>query len=415
MIKRLALILVLAIVVVIAVLWWRENRTWDGPVQKVTASAAQIEQGRYLTQAADCAACHTAPGGAPLAGGYPLQTPFGTIFGSNLTPSADQGIGRWTKEQFYTALTEGVAPGGRHLYPAMPYTSYKGITREDSDAIYAYLMTRPAVDVAILENDLPFPFNQRMAMIGWNILFRTSAPLPASSEGSSAAWTRGRYLTDVLGHCGECHTPRGKLGQMQLDKAMQGGIIGRFSAPALTPEALAQRGWTPDDLQAFLSTGIAAQGSAFSEMHTVVDLSTRHLNADDQKALVTYLMGDKPPAAAAVTVKNEGGNDAGRMTWLNVCAGCHARDGEGKPNVTVGMINNATLRQPDGRNLIVSVLDGLPEQQFPNNQSMQSMPGFAAVLSDDEVAGLVNYLRTTWGGLPGNITPEQVKVLRQHE
>lgn len=415
MIKRLALIVVLAVVIILAVLWWRENRTWDGPVQKVTASAEQIEQGRYLTQAADCAACHTAPGGAPLAGGFPLATPFGTIFGSNLTPSADHGIGRWTKDEFYTALTTGVAPGGRHLYPAMPYTSYKGISREDSDAIYAYLMTRPAVDVETPKNDLPFPFNQRMAMIGWNILFRNAEPLPASSEGNSAAWIRGRYLADVLGHCGECHTPRGKLGQMQVDNAMQGGVLGRFSAPNITPKGLAERGWTPEDLQKFLSTGIAPQGSAFSEMHTVVDLSTRHLNADDQKALATYLMGDKPPAAVAVDVKNDDSNAAGRSTWLNVCAGCHARDGEGKPNVTVGMVNNATLRQPDGRNLIVSVLDGLPAQNFPNNQSMQSMPGFAASLSDDDVAGLVNYMRTTWGGQPGNITPEQVKALRSHE
>ncbi|PWI79166.1 cytochrome C oxidase Cbb3 [Enterobacter sp. CGMCC 5087] len=415
MIKRLLSGLIVIIAIVIAVLWWRENRTWDGPVQKVTASAEQIEQGKYLTRAADCAACHTAPGGAPMAGGVPLETPFGTIFGSNITPSADQGIGRWTKEQFYTALTEGVAPGGRHLYPAMPYTSYKGLTREDSDAIYAYLMTRPAVDVAAPENEMPFPFNQRMAMMGWNLLFRTSDPLPSASQGASEQWTRGRYLVDVLGHCGECHTPRGKLGQMDLDRPLQGGVLGRFSAPAITPDALAQRGWTPNDVQTFLSTGIAPQGSAFSEMHTVVDLSTRHLNADDQKALVTYLMGDNAPQAVALKAVANSDNEAGRMTWLNVCAGCHAREGEGKPNVSVSMVNNATLRQPDGRNLIVSVLDGLPAQSFPGNQSMQSMPSFASNLSDEEIAGLANYLRTTWGGQPGNITPEQVKALRQHE
>lgn len=415
MIRRLVLIAGLVVVLIVAVLWWRENRRWDGPVQKVTASTAQIEQGRYLTRAADCAACHTASGGAPLAGGFPLQTPFGMIFGSNLTPSADYGIGRWTRDEFYTALTTGVAPGGRHLYPAMPYTSYKGISREDSDAIYAYLMTRPAVDVAVPENGMPFPLNQRMAMIGWNILFRSSSPLPASSEGSSAAWVRGRYLADVLGHCGECHTPRGLLGQMQRDKTMQGGVLGRFSAPDITPNGLAQRGWSPDSLQQFLSTGLAPQGSAFSEMHTVVDLSTRHLNAEDQKALAMYLMGDKAPETVVVRAGTGDDNSAGRMTWLNMCAGCHAREGGGKPNVAVSMVNNATLRQPDGRNLIVSVLDGMPAQQFPNNQSMQSMPGFAASLSDDDVAGLVNYLRTTWGSLPGNITPEQVKALRQHE
>ena len=319
--KRLALLIVLIAAIVIAVLWWRENRSYDGPVQQVTASSEQIARGRYLTQAADCAACHTAAGGAPLAGGYPLDTPFGTIYGSNLTPSAEHGIGRWNKDDFFLALTQGVAPGGRHLYPAMPYTSYKGITREDADAIYAYLMSRPAVDVAIPANDMPFPFNQRMALIGWNLLFRNSDPMPASSQGDSAEWQRGRYLSDVLGHCGECHTPRGMLGQMELSKPMQGGDLGRFIAPDITPQALAQRGWTPEDLSRFLSTGLAPQGSAFSEMHMVVDLSTRHLTPEDHQALVTYLMGDKPPQPVAAKIGQ--GSDAGRLTYLDQCSACH--------------------------------------------------------------------------------------------
>lgn len=409
--KRLALLIVLIAAIVIAVLWWRENRSYDGPVQQVTSSSEQIARGRYLTQAADCAACHTAAGGAPLAGGYPLDTPFGTIYGSNLTPSADQGIGRWTKDDFFQALTQGVAPGGRHLYPAMPYTSYKGISREDADAIYAYLMSRPAVDVAIPANDMPFPFNQRMALIGWNLLFRNSDPLPASSQGSSAEWQRGRYLSDVLGHCGECHTPRGMLGQMEVNKPMQGGDLGRFIAPDITPQALAQRGWTPQDLSRFLSTGLAPQGSAFSEMHMVVDLSTRHLTPEDHRALVTYLMGDKPPQPVAAKIGQ--GSDAGRITYLDQCSACHERDGAGIPHVAVAMRDNATLRQPDGKNLIVSVLDGLPAQQFPGNESMQSMPGFADRLDDAQIAELVNYLRVTWGGLPADITAEQVKALRK--
>ncbi|MBC3377744.1 c-type cytochrome [Serratia fonticola] len=409
--KRLAVLIVLIAAIVIAVLWWRENRSYDGPVQQVTASSEQIARGRYLTQAADCAACHTAAGGAPLAGGYPLDTPFGTIYGSNLTPSADQGIGRWTKDDFFLALTQGVAPGGRHLYPAMPYTSYKGISREDADAIYAYLMSRPAVDVAVPANDMPFPFNQRMALIGWNLLFRNSDPLPASSQGSSAEWQRGRYLSDVLGHCGECHTPRGMLGQMEVNKPMQGGDLGRFIAPDITPQALAQRGWTPEDLSRFLSTGLAPQGSAFSEMHMVVDLSTRHLTPEDHRALVTYLMGDKPPQPVAVKIGQ--GSDAGRITYLDQCSACHERDGAGIPHVAVAMRDNATLRQPDGKNLIVSVLDGLPAQQFPGNESMQSMPGFADRLDDAQIAELVNYLRVTWGGLPADITAEQVKALRK--
>lgn len=409
--KRISLGLVVLLILIVAVLWWRENRQLDAPVQKVTADAQQIERGRYLVRASDCAACHTASGGAPLAGGYALETPFGKIFGSNLTPAADDGIGRWTSDDFYLALTKGVAPGGRHLYPAMPYTSYKGITRQDSDDMYAYLMTRLAVNKRVPENEMPFPFNQRMAMIGWNLLFRTMDPIPASSQGNSADWQRGKYLTDTLGHCGECHTPRGILGQMESDKNLQGGTLGRITAPDITPQALAQRGWTPADLSRFLGTGIAAQGSAFDEMHKVVSLSTRFLTPDDHRALVTYLMSDQPPAA--VPVKAGQGNDAGRITYLDQCSGCHTADGTGKPHIAVAMQNNATLRQSDGRNLIISVLDGLPAQEFPGGESMQAMPGFADRLNDAQIAEMVNYMRVTFGGLPANITPENVKTLRK--
>lgn len=410
--KRLFLALLVVMVIIIAVLWWRENRTLDAPVQKVMADRAQIERGRYLVQASDCAACHTASGGAPLAGGYSLDTPFGKIFGSNLTPSADAGIGRWTSDDFYLALTEGVAPGGRHLYPAMPYTSYKGVARKDSDDMYAFLMTRPAVNQPVPENEMPFPFNQRMAMIGWNLLFRTADPMPASSQGNSAEWQRGKYLTDVLGHCGECHTPRGILGQMDTDNNLKGGTLGRITAPDISPQALAQRGWNPADLSRFFATGIAPQGSAFDEMHKVIDLSTRHLTEDDHRAIATYLLGDKPPVAVSVKI-GQGGNEAGRITYLDQCSGCHMADGSGKPHVAVAMQNNATLRQPDGRNLIVSVLDGLPAQAFPDGESMQSMPGFAERLNDAQIAEMVNYLRVTFADLPGDITPEKVKALRK--
>jgi len=148
-------------------------------------------------------------------------------------------------------------------------------------------------------------------------------------------------------------------------------------------------------------------------MHKVVDLSTRHLTDADHRAIVTYLLGDKPPAAVPVST-GQGGNDAGRITYLDQCSGCHMADGSGKPHVAVAMQNNATLRQPDGRNLIVSVLDGLPAQDFPNGESMQSMPGFADRLNDAQIAEMVNYLRVTFGGLPGDITAEQVKALRKH-
>ncbi len=405
-------VLVLLAIVIIAILWWREHRDNTNPVQKVTATDEQIERGRYAARAADCAACHTVQGGGLFAGGFPMETPFGTIHGSNITPSADYGIGRWTKEEFRVAVRDGVTPTGRHLYPAMPYNSYHLMTDDDLDDIYAYLMTRPAVDAPTPENDLPFPFNQRFLMIGWNLLFQNKDPLPAASEGNSELWVRGRYMTDVMGHCAECHTPRGMFGQMDLDKPLKGGTLGRFKAADITPEALAERGWTQKDLAQFLATGNAPQGSAFSEMHMVVALSTQYMTPEDMKAMTTYLMGDKPPAPKEVPIKTVAGE--GRTHYLNLCAGCHGVSGEGKPNVAPPMVGNSTLRQDDATNLIASILDGLPEQKFPGHANMQPMPGFSHKLNDAQMAELVNYSRAAWGGLPGDVKPEQIAKLREH-
>ncbi|GKX62144.1 cytochrome c [Pragia fontium] len=409
--KRLLLWGVIILLMIVALLWWRENRTYNGPVQHVKASEEQISRGQYLVRAADCEACHTGPGRAPFSGGVALDTPFGTIYGTNITPDPDAGIGRWTSDDFYSAITKGVTPSGRHLYPAMPYTSYKEITRKDADDIYAFLMTRSAVTQPAPENQLSFPYNQRMALIGWNMLFLNSAPIKPASIGASEQWLRGQYLSNALGHCGECHSPRGILGQVNQDKPMQGGTLGRILAPDITPEGLSQRGWTPESLSQFIGYGITPQTSAFADMHTVINLSTRYLNNDDKKAMASYLMGDHPPTATQYQAGQ--GNENGRLIYLNQCAGCHSRDGEGKPHVAVAMKDNSTLRLTDANNLIVSILDGLPAQDFPNGESMQAMPGFAERLSDSDITALVNYLRVTWGGQPENITETQVKALRQ--
>jgi mono/diheme cytochrome c family protein len=202
------------------------------------------------------------------------------------------------------------------------------------------------------------------------------------------------------------------FGQMDLAQSLKGGTLGRFKAADITPTALAERGWTPDDLGQFLATGTAPQGSAFSEMHMVVALSTQYLTKDDMKAMTTYLMGDKPPPPKVAQLTP--GGDQGRAQYLNLCAGCHGVSGEGKPNVAPAMAGNATIRQADATNLIASILDGLPEQAFPGNGNMQSMPGFARKLSDQQMAELVNYTRTAWGGLPGDITAAQIGALREH-
>jgi len=377
------------------------------------ASADQVARGKYLARAADCAACHTSEdGGAPFAGGVALDTPFGKLYGTNITPDKEHGIGNWSADDFYKALHDGVTPDKR-LYPAMPYTSYRSLSREDTDALYAYLMSVKPAKVPNKEDELHFPFNLRFGVVFWNMLFLKDS-LPDASAGQSASWQRGRYLAGALGHCAECHTPRGKLGQLDLDKPLAGGVLGRIGAPDITPAGLAARGWTAKDLETFFATGVAPQGSAYGEMYPVIHLSSQHLSKTDLTAMATYLMGDKAPAPAPLKeVKADAAElTAGRQLYTAVCAGCHGREGEGKPNVTVAMKGNATVRNADPRNLIVASLDGIKEQRFPNNGAMQEMPGFAGKLSDKEMAQLANFLRASWGGQSADVTADAVKALR---
>lgn len=393
-----------------AILTWMENRTLSTPKQTIYAHQDIINRGQYLAKVGDCASCHTANDGAELAGGYPMSTPFGLLYSGNITPSVDYGIGRWTADDFYKAMTEGIAPPSRHLYPAMPYTYFNHVTRSDSDALYAYLMTLPAIDAPPLDNQLGFPFNQRMLLMGWNLLFFDHTPLPSVSVGNSEAWQRGEYIVNTLGHCAMCHSPMGDFGELKRDQILQGGILGRFAAPALTPQALAERGWNQTDLDQYLSTGIAEQGSAFSDMYPVIHNSTQFMTDDDIHAISTYLMGDQPLPAKEVTIAQ--GNAEGQSMYLELCSGCHNLDGTGKPNVAIAMVNNSTVRNPDPHNLIVAILDGLPWQTFPNDERFQSMPAFAKDITNEQMANLVNYLRATWGGLPEDVTTADIEKLR---
>ena len=382
-----------------------------GPLQKPDAPAELVARGRYLAQAADCAACHTAPGGAPCAGGLAMQSGFGTIYSTNITPDPDHGIGRWSAEDFWHALHDGVRRDGEQLYPAMPYTSYRGMTRADSDAIYAYAMQLPPMNVANLATGLAFPFNIRLGMVAWNMAFLTDS-IPAASTGGSARWQRGRYLVNVLGHCGECHTPRGALGQMELSRPLSGFALGRIAAPNVTPAAFAARGWDAAGLSTFLSEGLAGQGSAFADMHPVIMLSTRHLTPEDRDAMIAFLLGDDPPPPVAMPPAGSAANPAGRTSYLALCAGCHGLEGAGVPNTIVAMRGNSSLRLVDPRNLIVTILDGIAAENFPHLESMQAMPGFADKLGDAEAAALANYLRIQWGGQPEDVTPATVQALR---
>ncbi|WP_166359514.1 c-type cytochrome [Pseudomonas akapageensis] len=379
------------------------------------ADQKQIERGEYLARASDCMACHTAPGGAPFAGGQPIVSPFGTIYGTNITPDKEHGIGQYSDDEFFAAVTQGKRRDGANLYPAMPYTSYHLMSREDSDAIHAYLQTVEPINRAAPVTSLSFPFNVRLGLMGWNMLYGKDVQL-APADGKSEAWKRGQYMVDVLGHCGECHTPRGLPGAMQQDKRLTGGLLNGYLAPSLLADDLAARGWTHQDLSTFLKHGMSAQGTMFNEMFPVFHNSTVGLNDQDLAAMATFLLGDQPPQArtlaAVPTDKLSASAQRGRQHYLNVCAGCHGVEGEGKPHIAVAMQGNTTLRLEDSRNLVRVIEDGIGEQKFAGFEHMQPMPAFADKLSTEQLADLVNYLRQAWGGQPTELAVNQVEQLK---
>lgn len=379
--------------------------------------AGLVERGAYVAVASDCYACHTAKGGAPWAGGLPFETPFGTIFSTNISPDPENGIGTWTRAEFHRAVRDGVGKNG-HLYPAMPYTSYRKMTPADVDALYAYLMSRPPMKVANQTNTMPFPFTIRQGMTFWNLLNLGSDTVTEVADRSSA-WNRGRYLTDALAHCGECHTPRNGMMAMKADEYLKGAVLEGVLAPDITKDGLSQMGFDPLVLAAFMKSGLSAQGGMTNQMFEVVHLSSQYMSDDDLHALSAYLFDldnlpeAAPPAAPPAPIEvPEAVATSARSTYLGLCAGCHGDQGQGVPHVVVPLATNASLRLTDARNLNRTILHGIPAQNFPGLERMQPMPAFGAHLTDREVADLSSWLRASWGGQQPDVTAEGVQALR---
>ncbi|MBV8407459.1 MAG: cytochrome c [Alphaproteobacteria bacterium] len=369
-------------------------------------------KGRYIAAAADCVACHTTEGGAPWAGGRPFEMPIGTLYATNITPDPETGIGGWTRAEFQRAVRDGVAKGGRHLYPAMPYVSYRQMTEEDVDAVYAYLLTRQPVRQENRRDSLPFPY-VRQFMTFWNLL-NLPHDVPSPVAQKSAAWNRGRYLVDALGHCGECHTPRDITMGVIPSRYLQGAVIEGVDAPDITPEGLARLGFAPNRLGDFMRSGMGPQGVMAFAMYDVVQHSTQYLTDEDAAAMATYLAGDPPPPLPAFAAADlpAGTKDNGHRLYVAVCGGCHGLAGEGTPNVAPPMTTNAALRLPQPTNLLTVLITGLPWRDFPHGARLQDMPGFTGLLTDQEIADVANYLRATWGGRVPDVTPATVRGMR---
>ncbi len=353
-----------------------------------------VAQGAVLAAVGDCAVCHTAAHGRPLAGGRPLPTPFGTIYATNITPDGETGIGLWSEEAFRRAMRDGIDRSGRHLYPAFPYPHFTRATDPDIAAIYAFLMTRPVVQAKTPANALPFPLNVRATIASWNLLFlRPRAWQPDPRQ--SAEWNRGAYLADAVGHCGACHTSHNGLGAEHDSRGLDGGEAEGWDAPALQAASPAGTPWTVEALEGYLRHGFAARhGAAAGPMGPVTQQLAR-VPDQDVRAIAVYVASMMPKAPAA-SVKTPG-TAADNAVFAGACGGCHGPDAPmtrgGAPSLALSSVVNA----PSPRDAIQMILHGIPWRE---GQAGPYMPGFAAVLSDRQVADLVQYLRARFSNGP---------------
>ncbi|MBP2301264.1 cytochrome c [Azospirillum picis] len=259
-----------------------------------TTAGSAAERGAYLFHAAGCQGCHTASegGGEPLAGGRALKTPFGTFYTPNITPDPANGIGRWSDADFIRAFREGVRPDGTALYPAFPYASYTLMTDGDLLDLKAYLFAQTAAAAPNKPHDLSPPFSWRFLLPAWQWMYLTPGPRP-DEPARPAAWNRGRYLVDALGHCGECHTPRNLLGAMEADRYLAGNPDGPDGdkVPNVTgATGKGIGGWSDGDLTLLLETGLTPEGDVVGgAMGEVVRNSTSKLTAEDRAAIAAYL------------------------------------------------------------------------------------------------------------------------------
>ena len=401
-------------------------------LEPVSPSAAQptgdtlIARGRYLTVAADCAACHTIEGGKPFAGGLAFKLPFGTIYSSNITPDRDNGIGAWSDAEFARAMRSGVGRHGRDLYPAFPFTSYALLSSDDVLAIRAYLATLAPVAAPAPANALAFPFNQRRIMRGWKLLFLDSKPFQPDAA-RSVAWNRGAYLVNGLEHCGECHTPRNLMFARKQDEALSGGVVDGWKAWNITPDKETGIGfWTDAQLVSYLSSGYASgHGAASASMRQAIDLSLSQLPTADIEAIVAYLRTVMPrradadatvmPVSAAVKASTvwspggEAGGGTGRRIFEGAYASCHGWNGNGQQTARAGLAGSHAVNDPQGANLIRVVLEGT---SAPEHAAATAMPSFGAAYTDAEIAAVANYAIVHFGGRQGQVTAKDVADAR---
>ena len=384
---------------------------------------ALIRKGEYLARIGDCVSCHTAPeGGEPMAGGlHFLLPPMGTIHSTNISGHSDSGIGRYTYAEFHDVMKKGK---GRHgyLYPAMPYTSFKYVTDEDIEAIWAYLKSISPRDRKNVENTGLFSFNIRFPLAIWSMAFRGDDSLE-NDDNKSALWNRGKYLVLGLGHCAECHTPRNAAQAMIWDRAFTGNLIDGWQAPDISANMLYRQGWAAEELGGFLKHGYSDKGTVFAGMAEVISNSTRYLTEEDALAMATYLVdGDDaigntidPEASPIVRpgLTNDAHADRSYKVFAQTCGACHGVKGEGREGIAPALDGNSIFSLDDYYNTVTVVLRGLAPDYSGLEDGYMPMVSFDEGIPDAKIADLVTFVRTYFGGQAEAVTTEEVTKIRK--
>ncbi|WP_353190242.1 c-type cytochrome [Pandoraea pnomenusa] len=452
MMKRSAVALAAGALTVAAVAVWAQNATPPAtpavtpvPTPSVTASAVTaagtptpaandpqaqlVKQGEYLARVADCAACHTAPKGQPFAGGLPIASPIGTIYSTNITPDKDTGIGNYSLEDFDRAVRHGIAKNGSTLYPAMPYTSYAKVRPADVKALYAYFMNGvQPVAQANKATEIPWPMSMRWPLSIWRKMFAPAVVADAASTDNDPI-ARGRYLVEGLGHCSACHTPRGFALQEKAltddsTAFLSGGVVDNFLAKNLRGDVTDGLGnWTEGDITAFLKGGRNDHSAAFGGMSDVVQHSAQHMSDDDLAAIAKYLKTLKPvdPNAKALAYDEtvakalRTGTDKsnGALTFLDNCAACHRSTGKGYTQTFPTLALSSTVNSADPTSLIHIVLRGGEMPWTKSAPTHYAMPGFDDRLTDQDVADVLTFVRSSWGNKAPAVTAAQVAKVRK--
>ncbi len=440
--KRVGIVIGVIVVLGLAVLAWAAIRpgplafaggktvplsAYNGHPTGVPADftdSDKLARGKYLTEAADCQACHTTEGGKPFAGGRPFVTQFGTMYSPNITADPETGIGGWTDADFLKAVHEGVGKGGLRLYPAFPYASYTYLTDEDTLAIKAYLFSQPVVKNSPPPNELKFPFNQRWLMVFWAAMYDPNTRFEPHPE-RSAEWNRGAYLVEALGHCGDCHTPRTPFQSLDNRHKFAGGESEGWRAYNLSSDKESGIGtWSHDDLVRYLTTGHSQdRGSAFGPMAEAVHLSFAKMTPSDINAIAEYVGSvpavDSPdlPAPKAEPAPNDPAkgvamdqNEKGREFFAGACAGCHGWTGANSLVTHATLTGTRAVNDPTATNVALAVLRGA--STLPPSTDIVAMPAFGAAYSDADIAAVSNYVTARFGVKGSTITAEDVQKLR---